>query len=239
MLNITEIKKYIAYAIEEFKEEFTDFEVPKVVVVPSSRRQTVRNRALEECGVGYKEDAYGTDAEVINGPLGMQVLVYQSMMKYEQQVYHAIWHEFGHILFGDEKQFGIDLDVDTPLRSGYAVFNELIAEYVAHYMTGGEGFGTYNPNMYLQMAFQDEGTIIPYWLSRYMAIIMGDNNVRPEFVQAGAGYVHPEIWNYIVEMFKMLHVQFKKDEFWKATTEFIEEFGQLFDDMFSLRFRGL
>jgi len=232
MLNITEIKKYIASAVEEFKEEFADFEVPNVVVVPSSRRQAVRNRVLQECGVKYKEDLYGTDAEVINGPLGMQVLVYQSMMKYEQQVYHAIWHEFGHILFGDEKQFGIDLSVDTPMRSGYAVFNELIAEYIAHFMTGGEGFGTYNPNMYLQMAFQEEGTINPYWLSRYMAIIMGDNNVRPEFVQAGAGYVSPEVWACLVDMFKMLHVQFKKDEFWKVSAEFIEEFGQLFDDMF-------
>lgn len=232
MLNITEIKKYIASAIDDFKHEFADFEVPNVVVVPSSRRQAVRNRVLQECGVKYKEDLYGTDAEVIRGPLGMQVLVYQSMMKSERQVCHALWHEFGHILFGDEKQYGIDLNIDTPIRSGYAVLNELIAEYIAHFMTGGEGFGIYNPNMYLQMAFQEQDTIIPYWLSRYMAIVMGDKNVRPEFIQAVSTYVLPEVWTCIDEMFKMLHMQFKKDEFWKVSSEFIEKFGQLFDNMF-------
>lgn len=102
----------------------------------------------------------------------MQVLVYQSMMKSERQVSHALWHEFGHVLFGDEKQFSMDLDIDTPMRSCYAVFNELIAEYMGYFMTGGEGFGTYNPNMYLQMAFPEQATIIPYWLSRYIGIIM-------------------------------------------------------------------
>ena len=75
-----------------------------------------------------------------------------------------------------------------------------MAEYIAHHVSGGEGFGTYNPNMYLQPAFQYEGTIIPYWLSWYMAIILGNNTVRDEFVQAGAGYVPSEIWIYIVKL---------------------------------------
>ena len=74
----------------------------------------MRNKVLQECGVGYKEDEYGTDGEVIHGPLGTQVLLYQSMMKFKMRVCHALWHEFGHILFGDEKQFGINLSIDIP-----------------------------------------------------------------------------------------------------------------------------
>ena len=181
MLNITEIKTYITKALERFNDVFIGFESPKIVVVSASRRQVVRAKALQECGINYKEDLYGTDAEVIDGPLGKQILLYQSMMKTERQVCHVLWHEFGHIIFGNEKQYGIDFNVDTPMRSGYAVFNEFMAEYIAYVVTEGEGFGVYNPNMYLQMAFQERGTINPYWLSRYMAIIVGDSTVSDEF----------------------------------------------------------
>lgn len=108
MLNITEIKTYINKATERFQKVFTDFEPPKIVVVPASRRQAVRNKVLKECGLDYKEDLYGTDAEVIDGPLDKQIVIYQSMIKSERQVCHALWHEFGHIVFGNEKQYGID-----------------------------------------------------------------------------------------------------------------------------------
>lgn len=239
MLNITEIKTYINKSIERFEAVFKGFESPKIVVIPASRRQAVRNKVLRECGIDYKEDLYGTDAEVIDGPLSQQIVVYQSMMKSERQVYHALWHECGHIVFGNEKQYGIDLTEDAPMRSGYAVFNEFIAEYIALFVSDGEGFCFYNPNMYLQLAFQEEGTINPYWLSRYMATIVGDSNVSDECVAEGAEYVKPIVWNYLAEMFKMIDKQLKKDDFWKATPSFIEELGTLYDDMFSVVFRRL
>ena len=106
-------------------------------------------------------------------------------------------------------------------------------------MSDGEGFGIYNPNMYLQLAFQEERTINPYWLSRYMAIIAGDSNVSDECVAEGAEYVKPVVWNYLTEMFKMIDEQLRKDNFWKATPTFIEDFGILYDNMFSVVFRGI
>ena len=239
MFNITEIKTYINKAVDRFEKVFIGFELPKIVVVPASRRQAVRNKVLSECGLEYKEDLYGTDAEVIDGPLDKQIVIYQSIMKSERQVCHALWHEFGHIVFGDEKQYGIDLAEDTPMRSGYAVFNEFIAEYIAHVVSDGEGFGIYNPNMYLQLVFQEERTINPYWLSRYMAIIAGDSNVSDECVAEGAEYVKPVVWNYLTEMFKMIDEQLRKDNFWKATPTFIEDLGILYDNMFSVVFRGI
>ena len=239
MLNMTEIKTYINKAVGRFEKSFTSFEPPKIVVVPASRRQAVRNKVLRECGLGYKEDLYGTDAEVIDGPLDKQIVLYQSMMKSERQVCHALWHEFGHIVFGNEKQYGIDIAEDTPMRSGYAVFNEFIAEYIAYVVSDGEGFGVYNLNIYLQLAFQEERTINPYWLSRYMAIIVGDSKVSDECVTEGAEYVKPIAWNYLTEMFRMIDKQLKKDNFWKTTPTFIEELGSLYDDMFSAVFRGL
>lgn len=239
MLKIAEIRVYKDKAIERFKEVFAGFDPPKIVVVPTSKRQAVRCKVLRECGLDYKEDLYGTDAEVIDGPLGKQIVLYQSVMKSERQVCHALWHELGHIVFGNEKQYGINLAEDTPMRSGYAVFNEFIAEYIAYLVSDREGFGIYNPNMYLQLAFQEEGTINPYWLSRYMAIIAGDSNVSDECVAEGAEYVKPVVWNYLTEMFRMIDKQLKKDDFWKATPTFIEELGSIYDDMFSVVFKGL
>ena len=75
MFNITEIKTYINKAVDRFEKVFIGFELPKIVVVPASRRQAVRNKVLSECGLEYKEDLYGTDAEVIDGPLDKQIVI--------------------------------------------------------------------------------------------------------------------------------------------------------------------
>lgn len=72
-----------------------------------------------------------------------------------------------------------------------------------------------------------------------MAIIAGDSNVSDECVAEGAEYVKPVVWNYLTEMFRMIDKQLKKDDFWKATPTFIEELGSIYDDMFSVVFRGL
>lgn len=68
---------------EHFQEVFPDFEPPKIVVISASRREVAREKGLKECGLDYKEDMYGTDAEVINGPLDKQIVLYQSRSKNE------------------------------------------------------------------------------------------------------------------------------------------------------------
>lgn len=90
MLTITEIKSYISEAITQYQSVYVDADIVPVTVCPASRRRAVRNRVINECGLDYKEDAYGTDAEVIFGPNGKQILIYQSMMKTKQQVFQVI-----------------------------------------------------------------------------------------------------------------------------------------------------
>lgn len=92
---------------------------------------------LHECGVTHKEDTYGIEAEVISGLYATQIIIYQSMMKSRERVYHAVWHELGHIMFGNYEDFKIDIDLDTPLRSGYAVVNEFMVEYIAFFINNG------------------------------------------------------------------------------------------------------
>lgn len=239
MLTITEIKSYISEAITQYQSVYVDADIVPVTVCSASRRRAVRNRVINECGLDYKEDAYGTDAEVIFGPNGKQILIYQSMMKTKQQVFHALWHEFGHLLSGDEKQYGINLERDTPMRSGYAVFNEFVAEYIAYTVNDAEPFrNAMGSHIYLQMAFQEERTINSYWLSRYFAIVLGDSTVSEDEFAFGQSLVSPAVWNYINQILNVLISQIKKPDFWITDAEFLETLGCLFDDMFHLVFMG-
>jgi hypothetical protein len=161
------------------------------------------------------------------------------MMKTKQQVFHALWHEFGHLLSGDEKQYGINLERDTPMRSGYAVFNEFVAEYIAYTVNVAEPFrNAMGSHIYLQMAFHEERTINPYWLSRYFAVVLGDSTVSEDEFAFGQSLVSPAVWNYINQILNVLISQIKKPDFWIADAEFLETLGCLFDDMFHLVFMG-
>lgn len=239
MLSITLIKKSIDDAVNVFSNKFTAFNIPVIRVCPASRRKVVRDKILEECGV-YKEDSYGTEAEVISGPLDTQIVVYQSMMKYEHQVYHAVWHELGHIMFGSEKKFGVDLECDTPLRSGYAVVNEFMAEFIAYFVNERKPFPTaQRANIYLQMAFQ-EGIVFPYWLSRYYAIIMGDKTISVSDVDEGKNYVSPEVWKYIMLIMNLLLEQVSTEDFWKVDNNYLEKAGYFYDELFHIVYcRGI
>lgn len=239
MLSMTLIKRCIDDAVNIFSNKFTAFNIPTIRVCPASRRKIVRDKILEECGID-KEDSYGTEAEVISGPLNTQIVVYQSMMKYEHQVYHAVWHEIGHIVFGDEKTFGVDLECDTRLRSGYAVVNEFMAEFIAYSVNGRKPFPmAQRANIYLQMAFQ-EGIVFPYWLSRYYAIILGDKTISVSDVDEGKNYVSPEVWKYILLIMNMLLEQVSTEEFWKVDNYFLEKAGCFYDELFHIVYsRGI
>lgn len=239
MLSMTLIKKCIDDAVNIFSEKFTAFDIPVIKVCPASRRKVVRDKILEECGV-YKEDSYGTEAEVISGPLDTQIVVYQSMIKYEHQVYHAVWHELGHIMFGSEKKFGVDLECDTPLRSGYAVVNEFMAEFIAYSVNERKPFPTaQRANIYLQMAFQ-EGIVFPYWLSRYYAIILGDETISVSDVDEGKNYVSPEVWKYIMLIMNLLLEQVSTEGFWKVDNNYLEKAGCFYDELFHIVYcRGI
>ncbi len=237
MLTITEIKVHVSTAIESFTAKFPNVELPDGVVIPASRRQAARNKVLHECGT-YKEDYYGTRAEVITGPLATKILLYQSLAKTENQVKHALWHEFGHLLFGDENTFGIDLSVDTSLRSGYAIVNEFMAEYVAYHINERESFGdAERPHVYLQMAFQ-HGTVTPYWLSRYFAIVLGDKNLSEQQFLSAKQYVDEFVWEYIIKTKEALQSQVGQENFWEVDNEFLETIGFLFDELFYYIFMG-
>lgn len=237
MLKISEIKEHISTALDLFLETYPDFAIPKIVICSSSRRQAIREKVIAECGLDYKEDIYGTDAEVISGTLDTQIILYQSMMKTKNQVHHAVWHELGHIMFGSEKQFNIDLSIDSPLRSGYAVINEFMAEFIAYTVNRFETFGnSQKAHTYLQMSFMEEFVVNPYWFSRYLAVVIGDGNVSEEEIEFGEQFVLPNAWGIILTIINELFEQTDKENFLEISNEFLEKIGLLYDDLFHIYF---
>lgn len=232
MLTITEIKNYIEQAKNIFIEKYPDIKVPKIVVCPVSRRQIIRNKVFQECGA-TKEDSYGTEGEVISGIYGKQIIVYQSMAKSKLNVYNTTWHELGHILFGDNYDFGIDLNKDTPIRSGYAIINEFMAQYIAFTVNDFKPFKCLrNAHIYLQMAFSDY--IKPYYLSLFYSIIHGDKTLPQRYYNECAEYVQEKVWGYIDEINNELERQLSKPNFWKVSTVFFEKVGELYDAMYHI-----
>ncbi len=238
MLNITEIRKYIDVAVGIFLDKYPNVIVPPFVVCPASRRNIVREKVLKDCGLDFKEDDRGTEAEVITGPIATKILVYQSRIKTENMVRHCVWHELGHIVFGDEKQFNIDLEQDTPLRSGYALFNEFIAEYIAYTVNDFNHLsGSYLPNGYLSNVFYNGYCELDlYWLSRYYAIALGDETIDFEKIKDGEKIVPPHTWSYICQIMNMLMDQVEKEEYWVVDIEYLETIGSLYDQLFHVVF---
>lgn len=235
-MKISEIKTIIPTATEKFRKIFPDVSIPQIVVCSSSRRKAVREKVLAECGVAYKEYIEHTDAEVISGSLGTQIILYQSKMKTEGQLFHAVWHELGHIKFGTEEKYGIDLAGDTPKRSGYAIVNEFMAEFIAYTVNDFETFNcSLKAHLYLQMAFMEDA-VNPYWLSRYFAIIAGDKNVLDAEIDDCEQYVTSDIWSIISKMTDEIFEQIRINEFWDVSDEFLEKIGCMFDEVFHLHY---
>lgn len=80
-----------------------------------------------------------------------------------------------------------------PCDSGYAVANEFMAEYIAYTVNEMETFRhAESSHLYLQMAFQHH-TVYPYWLSRYLAIVMDDKHITEKEISSHQQYVFSTI----------------------------------------------
>lgn len=235
MMTITEIKLYIETAVIKFKDYFPEINIPPIVVCPSAKRKQARDKILQECGLSYKEDSLSTLAEVVSGEKMTKIVLYQARMKSGNIVNHCVWHELGHILFGDEKQFGItksDFQKGTLAAYGYGLFNEFIAEYTAYVVNDFQPLaGNYLPNAYLHQAFYSGDCLIQYYLSQYYAVILGDETISDEVFNNGKTVITPQEWGIVHYIMSLLFKQTEKEEFWKVDYEFLKTLGYLCDKL--------
>ena len=125
------------------------------------------------------------------------------------------------------------------MRSGYAVFNEFIAEYIAYTVNNAEPFpNAHRSYIYFQMAFQEKYTINTYWLSRYCAVVLGDATVSEDEFALSQSFVSLSVWKLVNQLLDELATQVRRPNFWIAEARFIEAVGRIFDGMFHEVFMG-
>lgn len=241
MLTITNIKRYIEEAIEQFKEYSPTIEFPPIVVCPSANRANARAKILSDCGLDYKEDSLSMLGEVISGSKATKIVLYQAIMRTQAIVNHCVWHELGHILFGNWSRFGLtkeDMDRATIPAYGYGLLNEFMAEYIAYEVNNYQPLaGNYFPNGYLYQAFYESDDLIQYKLSMYYAILLGDSVFPEEEIEKGAEIISPSAWRIVCQIRNLLYNLTKADEFWNVDINFLTQLGYLCDMLLRVDFR--
>ena len=232
MMKIFEIECCIPIAVEMFKDKFPDAEIPEITVLKASKITKEREQIYKECGDNGLVECDSLYGEFVHGSLGSRIIIYQNMFDNPFDVLKALWHELGHVLFGSKEKYGIDCNASPETHRGHFLFGEFIAEYIVYVLGGYLLPEERNPNEYLCMAFQDEETVVPYWLCRYMSIVLGDTSASEKFVSQSCMYVpDEEVWDSIDSMLELLKEQLDSNEFWKPSTEVIEELGGLYMDI--------
>ncbi len=230
MLNEKEINAYKSIAVEIFKQKYPFIEVPKFVVCPEMGRTQFRERVFRECDAEETPDSDTMSAETVAGKKDLQIIIYQKMMRTEECIRHTLWHELGHLVFGLSEDYGIDISKDTPVRNGYGIVNEFMAEYIAHTVNDYEAFTDDGASYIYMIAAFDQGANIinPYYFSLAMAKMLGDYSTDIEVALENSMDV-PELAIYIMEE---LYKQTEKPDFWKVDNEFLEKIGRIYNKLF-------
>jgi len=124
---------------QRFREYFhIDFDVD-VFLLGKASVETKRTAIFEICGDELFPFAPTTSGETIHGPWGFAVLMYPFNIKYPSDFDHALCHEFGHVLFGQNNQILLDKLRHVQFHEnggiaafGLSVWSEFIAECIAN-----------------------------------------------------------------------------------------------------------
>ena len=158
-----------------------------IVLIPNRGRTEARNKVIEACGAAYKVDGENR-GEVIFGSKGRAVLLYPTVAESDWDFCHTGWHELGHVftnlvnkeLFIDAEN-DVRADRDTKRRSGMSVWSEFIAEYIAILIENEEPQPMAWPKQDILANLIQEatgsGSLNPYPLAFYCAMMMGDNTI--------------------------------------------------------------
>ena len=234
MMKISEVENCIPLALALFKRKFPDVESPEITVLKDSKITKDRKHIYKECGDNGLVECDNLYGEYVHGPHGNRIIIYQNMFDSPFDVFEAIWHELGHAIFGPKEEYGIDCNASPESHRGHFLFGEFIAEYIVYVVSGCKGCKEDNPNEYLCMAFEDEETVIPYWLCRYMSSVLGNTSASEKFISQSCMCVPDEaVWDSIDSMLKILKKQLKRNKYWKPSAAVIEELGFVYIMMLS------
>lgn len=144
-MTIKECETRIEDIKQRFREYFhIDFDVD-VFLLGKASVETKRTAIFEKCGDELFPFASTTSGETVHGPRGFAVLMYPFNIKYPSEFDHALYHEFGHVLFGQNNQMLLEklrhvkFHEDGGIAAfGLSVWSEFIAECIANLVMNKE-----------------------------------------------------------------------------------------------------
>lgn len=245
-----ELNKLIGVAKEKFiaKVPASENWVKEVLIYVASDREKDKlfKEVTNTLHAREKELLTDTVGEVIAGDGKYAILLYQSAIRSPEELDLVLWHELGHICSSEtnreiERECLEDAvnKVDSPIRSGGAVWMEFIADAIATYVAEAK------PVMQYALMIQDymtemverainNGVVCPDVLGHYCSFLLTNPIVqilrrKDSKVVDGLGYCRPEVAQAILACAETLEKQLKEEPFWKISRDRIIELGEAFD----------
>ncbi len=273
-MTVKDIKNLIPAAVDCFKLRIPQatvwIDAVPIKVATRNTAEKLFNDAMTELDARPKPFDPHVTAEVFTGHNGYAIIIYQYRIKTENQLKRVVWHELAHICshffnkaLEDEAYRHTVLEMDTPLRSGYAIWAEFIAEAIANYVENKL------PNhRAVSWALQDRltemarigffgGRPYPYALGQYYAYLLTDSTVAtmlefyaqqgenpsigldnlPVPIQNAACTLSRELDEYLTNKGYFGAEDFYSnqcDEFWLIDREQMDKFGVLLDELYTI-----
>lgn len=235
-----------ARLIKEFPQYAARIEGTAVFLISSQNKLEKRNQFASEIGAGLKNEVNKTAGESLIGPEQAAVVMYYQSVQ-AKDFRHFLLHEFGHILtyyatkelFYEAEKDG-ELDRDTPIRNGMAVWSELIAEVIAYRTDDDMPYNSLieanaRIESYMDQAV-NSGYFEPYWFAFYCAMffedpIIIDYSIKHEYAAIGANHCDDEILPLIQAALSIIVDQLDKEEYWSIDRKTLYKLGNCVDDL--------
>ncbi len=245
-----EAEAMIAPVKERLKAAFPKYanlvDETSVLLLKSNDNEEQRRQIAAELKARYKEPESDTAGETVVGELGFAIEMYYQRIS-KDVFKHYLLHEFGHVIsinackeLYDEAQEDGDYNRDTPLRSGVALWSELIAEVIAYRLEDGEVTPVSWNALTRIEALMDEAVdgdaFAPYPFAFYCAMFFEDPvilNYIEQYPNAAVGTNHCEdgIVPHIEACLTRIDNQLFQEEYWTINRQDLVELGNCVNDL--------
>lgn len=238
---ISEVKLNLKLVFPQFSDIF---ENTPIQLISGRDILTQTNRIAIEIGAPQVRKLDDTAAITLVGKYKFAIAVYYRRIP-EYLFKHFLFHEFGHIIsiadnreIYDEIQKDTAQDIHTSVRSGGAMWSEMIAEVFAYRIEKNsfapyKGYALYKIEEKIDSAVNN-GYFSVYDMAFYLAMFFEDPEVISylyNFPNAalGTNNCDDDIIPILESILKTVDSIIGKDEFWKITKNAITELGEEVD----------
>lgn len=244
-MNKAELENLVPEAKGKFVERFPDavslVEDVEVYVILNSNREKKRLEVFEYCDARVRSDE-PAEGETVLGKKHKAIIIYASVIKSKKRFLYVMWHELGHVYsytksseVFDEAEQDLIHDRDTEVKSGMAVWSELIAEVIAHKVEDAPiSKSFYLKEMQMEQCMDEavnSGRLQTYPLAFFFAMYFADNTVQAWSednggIVPGVNNCNEDIFDILRPLTDLLGRQLMKQDFAKISRNTMVEIGE-------------